>query len=196
MRSYTANRNRFVCQFLIVSAVSCLLVCGCSGESRFQQTFPPDFISKAQSNFKVDMTGWDVSVGQRIPPRARLAFYCQAGVAKEVGDFCEQKLVKSLNARGFEIDPNEQAELTVCIVKASEIKKPVRSAKVRMAVKLSTNEGSDPVALGIVDGIVARPDLSSGVWMPKSAYRRATQYAVAKLVDQLGNMPKSTSSLQ
>lgn len=196
MRSYTALKSRFFCQFLVVLAVSCSLICGCSSESRLQQTFPPEFISKARSNFKIDMTDWDVPAGQTIPTHARLVFHCEPGVAREVQNFCEQKLVKSLNARGFEIDPNEQAELMVFVVKASEIKKPVRSAKVRIAVKLSTNEGSDPVALGIVDGIVPRPDLSSGVWMPKSAYRRATQYAVAKLVDQLGNMPKSMSTSQ
>jgi hypothetical protein len=117
----------------------------------------------------------------------------EPGVDSAVRTFCERKLTDYLNARGFGLDPNEHAELTVCVIKAAQIRKPVRSAKVRIAAKLSAKEGAGPVLLGIADGIVSRPDLSSGVRMPKSSYLRATQYAVSKLMDQLSNISKSGS---
>jgi hypothetical protein len=108
--------------------------------------------------------------------------------------FCEQKIAKSLTAAGFELEPNEPAELTLCIVRASEIQKPIRSAKVRIAAMLRESENADPILLGIADGIVPRPDLSSGVWMPKSAYFRAAQLAISKLTHQLSNVPKTPPS--
>ena len=117
-------------------------------------------------------------------------------------NYCREKLDKCLAARQFQVDPNEQSQLIICIVKAAEIRKPVRSAKVRIAAKFSprlrsgqASTGDAGLAMvGIADGIEPRPDLSSGVWMPKSAYFRAAQYAIAKLMDQLDNIPKSTSS--
>jgi len=126
--------------------------------------------------------------------RVRLVVQRAWGVDAAVQDYSEQKLVTNLNARGFELDPNAPTELIVYIVKASEIQKPVRSAKVRIAVKLSANESAEPILWGIADGIVPRPDLSWGVWMPKTSYFRAAQYAISKLMHQLDNMPKTLSS--
>lgn len=68
----------------------------------------------------------------------------------------------------------------------------VRSAKVRIAAKLSTGPTDDDIVLiGIADGIVPRPDLSSNVSMPKSNYLRATQFAVSKLMQQLSTIPQT-----
>jgi len=178
------------CSTVLVLLV--LLQVGCQ-ESHLKKDFPPELISKARSNFDIDITDWDVPIGKPMAKRVRLVVQREGGVDATVQNFCQQKLVKYLNARGFELDPNESAELMVSIVKASEIRKPVRSAKVRIAVKLSANESAEPILLGIADGIVPRPDLSSGVWMPRSSYFRATQYAISKLVHQLDNMPKTTS---
>jgi len=126
--------------------------------------------------------------------RVRLVVQRAWGVDAAVQDYCELKLTKYLDTRGFELDPNAPTELIVYIVKASEIRKPVRRAKVRIAVKLSANESAESILLGIADGIVPRPDLSWGVWMPKTSYFRATQYALSKLMHQLDNMPKTESS--
>ena len=89
----------------------------------------------------------------------------------------------------------DYVELMVCVVKASEIRRPVRSAKVRIAGRLRTptlscesKSGGDATLLGIADGIVPRPDLSSGVSMPKASYLRAAQYALSKLTHQLGSI--------
>jgi hypothetical protein len=191
--------------------VSALLLCGCgTQQSCLQQNFPPELVSKAHSDFKTDITDWEIPAGWTVPTRARLELCCEAGVGGEVKNYCREKLDKCLAARKFEIDPNEQNELTVCIVKAAEIRKPVRGAKVRIAVKFSPRLRSprprsgqaeqaspgdaEPAMVGIADGIEPRPDLSSGVWMPKAAYCRAAQYAIAKIMDQLDNIPKRTPS--
>jgi len=185
--------------------VSALLLCGCGTQgSCLQQNFPPELVSKAHSDFKTDITDWEIPAGWTVPTRARLELCCEGGVASEVKNYCREKLDKCLAARKFEIDPNEQNDLTVCIVKAAEIRKPVRGAKVRIAVKFSPRLRSGqaspgdagPAMVGIADGIEPRPDLSSGVWMPKSAYFRAAQYAIAKIMDQLDNIPKNPSSKQ
>jgi len=172
-----------------------LLLGGCTSQERsLKKDFPPELISKARANFEIDITDWDIPTDQPIAKRVHLVLQREWGVNAAVQDYCEQKLTKSLNARGFELDPNATTELIVYIVKASEIRKPVRSAKVRIAVKLSANESAEPILLGIADGIVPRPDLSSGVWMPRSSYFRAAQYAISKLMHQLDNMPKTSSS--
>jgi hypothetical protein len=180
-----------------------LLLCGCGTQQRcLQQNFPPELVSKAHSDFKTDITDWEIPAGWTVPTSARLELCCEAGVGGEVKNYCREKLDKCLAARKFEIDPNGQAELTVCIVKAAEIRKPVRSAKVRIAAKFSprlrsgqaSTGDAGPAMVGIADGIEPRPDLSSGVWMPKSAYFRAAQYAIAKIMDQLDNIPKRTPS--
>jgi hypothetical protein len=180
-----------------------LLLSGCgSQQGCLEQNFPPELVSKVYSDFKIDITDWEVPAGWTAPTRVGLVFCRQGGVDAEVAKFCEQKITKALAARGFEIDPNEQTELTICIVKAAEIHRPVRSAKVRIAATFcprlrsgqASEEGSEPAMLGVADGIEARPDLSSGVWMPKSAYFRAAQYAIAKLMDQLDNIPKRSPS--
>jgi hypothetical protein len=198
LRGY--NRLLLRSMTLVVSA---LLLCGCGTQrSCLQQNFPPELVSKAHSDFKTDITDWEIPAGWTVPTRARLELCCEAGVGGEVKNYCREKLDKCLAARKFEIDPNEQNELMVCIVKAAEIRKPVRGAKVRIAVKFSprlrSGEASPgdagPAMLGIADGIEPRPDLSSGVWMPKSAYFRAAQYAIAKIMDQLDNIPKRTPS--
>lgn len=184
-----------MCRCLAVLVLLVLLLCGCANlESRLETNFSPEFVSKARADFKIDITDWDISASQPLAKRVHLVIQREPGVKAAVQDFCEQKLVKYLNARGFELDPNAPTELIVYIVKASEIRKPVRSAKVRIAVKFSLDESAEPILLGIADGIVARPDLSSGVWMPKSSYRRATQYAISKLMHQLDNIPKTASS--
>lgn len=168
-----------------------LLLAGCAvQQSCLQQNFPPELVGKARSDFKIDITDWEIPAGWTAPTRARLELCCEAGVSREVKNYCWEKLDKCLAARKFQIDPNEQAELTVCIVKAAEIRKPVRSAKVRIAVKFSLESGNNPAMVGIADGIEPRPDLSSGVWMPRAAYLRAAQYAIAKIMDQLDNIPK------
>jgi len=183
-----------------------LLLCGCSTqESCLEHSFPPELVGKARSDFKIDITDWETPAGWTVPTRARVELCCEAGVGSELKDYCQEKLDKCLAARKFEIDPNEQAELMVCIVKAAEIRKPVRAAKVRIAVEFSARPGSPrprsgqasagdagPAMMGIADGIEPRPDLSSGVWMPKSAYFRAAQYAIAKIMDQLDNIPKGS----
>jgi hypothetical protein len=183
--------------------VSALLLCGCgTQQSCLQQNFPPELVSKAHSDFKIDITDWEIPAGWTVPTRARLELCCEGGVGGEVKNYCREKFDKCLAARKFEIDPNEQNELTVCIVKAAEIRKPVRGAKVRIAVKFSPRLRSgqaspgdaEPAMVGIADGIEPRPDLSSGVWMPKSAYFRAAQYAIAKIMDQFDNIPKRTQS--
>ena len=180
-----------------------LLLCGCSTQERcLEQSFPPELVSKAHSDFKTDITDWEIPAGWTVPTSARLELCCEAGVGGEVKNYCREKLDKCLAARKFQIDPNEQNELTVCIVKAAEIRKPVRGAKVRITVKFSPRLRSGqaspgdagPAMVGIADGIEPRPDLSSGVWMPKSAYFRAAQYAIAKIMDQLDNIPKRTPS--
>jgi hypothetical protein len=183
--------------------VSALLLCGCgTQQSCLQQNFPPELVSKAHSDFKTDITDWEIPAGWTVPTRARLELCCEAGVGGEVRNYCREKLDKCLAARQFQVDPNGQNELTVCIVKAAEIRKPVRGAKVRIAVKFSPRLRSEqastgdagPAMVGIADGIEPRPDLSSGVWMPKSAYFRAAQYAIAKIMDQFDNIPKRTQS--
>jgi hypothetical protein len=183
--------------------VLALLLCGCgTQQSCLQQNFALELVSKAHSDFKTDITDWEIPAGWTVPTRVRLELCCEAGVGGEVKNYCREKLDKCLAARKFEIDPNGQAELTVCIVKAAEIRKPVRGAKVRIAVKfcprLRSGQASPgdagPAMVGIADGIEPRPDLSSGVWMPKSAYFRAAQYAIAKIMDQLDNIPKRTPS--
>jgi len=180
-----------------------LLFCGCSTqESCLEQSFPPELVGKAHSDFKIDITDWEIPAGWTVPTRARLELCYVAGISREVQNYCREKLDKCLAARKFQIDPNQQNELMVCIVKAAEIHKPVRAAKVRIAVKFSprlrsgqaSTGDAGPAMLGIADGIEPRPDLSSGVWMPRSAYFRATQYAIAKLMDQLDNIPKNQSS--
>jgi len=172
-----------------------LLLGGCTSQERsLKKDFPPELISKARSNFKIDITDWDIPTDQPIVKRVHLVLQREWGVNAAIQDYCEQKLVKNLNVRGFELDPNAPTELIVYIVKASEIRKPVRSAKVRIAVKLCTNESVEPIIMGIADGIMARPDLSSGVWIPRLSYFRATQYAISKLMHQLDNMPKTSSS--
>jgi len=188
---------------LMTLVVSALLLCGCGTQQTcLQQNFPPELVSKAHSDFKTDITDWEIPAGWTVPTRARLELCCEAGVGGEVKNYCREKLDKCLAARKFEIDPNEQNELMVCIVKAAEIRKPVRGAKVRIAVKFSprlrsgqaSTGDAGPAMVGIADGIEPRPDLSSGVWMPKSAYFRAAQYAIAKIMDQLDNIPKRTPS--
>jgi hypothetical protein len=175
-------------------ALLALLLCGCGTQQGcLEQNFPPELVSKVYSDFGIDITDWEVPAGWSAPTRTGLVFCRQGGVNAELAEFCEQKITKCLAARGFEIDPNEQTELTICIVKAAEIRRPVRSAKVRIAAKFSSQAGAEPAMLGIADGIEARPDLSSGVWMPKAAYLRAAQYAIAKLTDQLDNIPKKPS---
>jgi hypothetical protein len=177
----------------IVLVLLALLVCGCSvQQSCLQQSFPPELVSKAHSDFKTDITDWEIPAGWTVPTRARLELCCEGGVGSEVKNYCREKLDKCLAARKFQIDPNGQNELTVCIIKAAEIRKPVRGAKVRIAVKFSSPGDAGPAMVGIADGIEPRPDLSSGVWMPKAAYCRAAQYAIAKLMDQLDNVPKRT----
>jgi hypothetical protein len=172
-----------------------LLLCGCGTQERcLEQSFPPELVSSAHSDFKIDITDWEIPAGWTVPTRTRLELCCEAGVGGEVKNYCREKLDKCLAARKFEIDPNGQNELTVCIVKAAEIRRPVRSAKVRIAAKFSSHSDAGPAMMGIADGIEPRPDLSSGVWMPKSAYFRAAQYAIAKLMDQLDNIPKRTQS--
>lgn len=184
-----------MCRCSAVLALLVLTLCGCSSqESLLEKSFSPELVSKARSDFKIDMTDWDISVGQAIPKRVRLVLGSEPGVRRAIHSFCEAKLIKSLNARGFELDPNEQAELMVCIVQASDIRKPVRSAKVRIAARLGTSEGADPILLGIADGIVPRPDLSGGVSMTKSSYFRAAQYAISKLMHQLSSISKTPSS--
>ena len=176
---------------------------GCSTQqSCLEKNFPPELVSRARSDFKIDITDWEIPAGWTVPTRTRLELCCEAGVSREVKNYCREKIEKCLAARKLQIDPNEQAELTVCIVKAAEIRKPVRSTKVRIAAKFSPGlrsgqasaEGSEPAMVGIADGIEPRPDLSSGVWMPKSAYLRAAQYAIAKIMDQLDNILKHTPS--
>jgi hypothetical protein len=198
LRGY--NRLLLRSMTLVVSA---LLLCGCGTQQTcLQQNFPAELVSKAHSDFKTDITDWEIPAGWTVPTRARLELCCEAGVGGEVKNYCREKLDKCLAARKFEIDPNEQNELMVCIVKAAEIRKPVRGAKVRIAVKFSPRLRSGqaspgdagPAMVGIADGIEPRPDLSSGVWMPKSAYFRAAQYAIAKIMDQLDNIPKRTPS--
>lgn len=183
--------------------VSAFLLCGCGTQQTcLQQNFPPELVGKAHSDFKTDITDWEIPAGWTVPTSARLEFCCEGGVGGEVKNYCREKLDKCLAARKFEIDPNEQNELMVCIVKAAEIRKPVRGAKVRIAVKFSprlrsgqaSTGDAEPAMVGIADGIEPRPDLSSGVWMPKSAYFRAAQYAIAKIMDQLDNIPKRTPS--
>ena len=168
-----------------------LLFCGCgTQQSCLEQSFPPELAGKARSDFKIDITDWEIPAGWTFPTRARLELCCEVGISREVENYCREKLEKCLAARKFKIDPNEQNELMVCIVKAAEIRRPVRSAKVRIAAKFSWHGDAGPGMVGIADGIEPRPDLSSGVWMPKSAYFRAAQYAIAKLMDQLDNIPK------
>lgn len=189
-------------QYSIVFVLPALLLAGCTGQqSCLQQNFPPELVSSAHSDFKIDITDWEVPAGWTAPTRVCLFVCREGGVDGEVAKFCEQKITKFLAARGFAIDPNEQSQLTICIVKAAEIRKPVRGAKVRIVAKFSPRLRSgqastgeaEPAIVGIADGIEPRPDLSSGVWMPKSAYFRAAQYAIAKLMDQLDNIPKNPS---
>jgi len=180
---------------LMTLVLLALLLCGCSTQERcLKQSFPPELVGKAHSDFKIDITDWEIPAGWTVPTRTRLEFCCEAGVGGEVKNYCREKLDKCLAARKFEIDPNGQNELTVCIVKAAEIRRPVRSAKVRIAAKFSSHSDAGPAMMGIADGIEPRPDLSSGVWMPRSAYFRAAQYAIAKLMDQLDNIPKHMPS--
>jgi hypothetical protein len=160
-------------------------------ESYLDKTFPAELAKKARSDFNVDLTDWTIDAGKPIPSRAHLVFQKESGIDSTVQAFCQEKLTKNLIARGIKLDPNEPAELIVCIVKVSEIKQPVRSAKIRITAKLSITGSSDPILLGIADGIDPRPDLSSGVWMPKSSYLRAAQHAISKLMLQLDNMPKA-----
>ena len=183
-----------LCRYSAVLALLALLLCGCtSPQGSLEGNFPPGLASKARSDFATDITYWDVSATEPVPKRVSLVFYAEPGVKSAVRNFCEQKLITSLNARGFEIDPGEQAELMVCIVKASDVRKPVRSAKVRIAARVRNNEGAGSVLVGIADGIVTRPDLSWGVSMPKASYFRAAQFALSKLTHQLDSLPQSQS---
>lgn len=189
------RKSNLLCRDSVILVLLILPLYGCSvQESCLEKNFPPEFVSKAHSDFKFDITAWDILSGQTIPTRARLVFHCESSVNTDVQAFCQQKLINNLNARGFELDPNEPAELIVCIVKASEIRSPVRIAKVRIAAKLSAKENANPIVLGIADGIEPRPDLSQGVSMPKASYFRAAQQAISKLIHQLDNMPKTTLS--
>ena len=180
-------------QCLATLVLLVLLQVGCQ-ESYLDKSFPPELVSRARSNFKIDITDWDVPTGKPMAKRINLVVQRAWGVDAAVQDYCEQKLVTNLNARGFELDQNAPTELIVYIVKASEIQKPVRSAKVRIAAKLCATEGAEPILWGIADGIVPRPDLSWGAWMPKTSYLRAAQHAISKLMHQLDNMPKTSSS--
>lgn len=184
-----------LCPCSMVLVLLALLVCGCSvRQSCLEDKFPADLVLKARADFKIDLTDWDVPAGWTVPTRGWVDFRCEGGVDGEVQRYCQQKVQKCLEVRGFHVDSNEPAQLAICVVKAAEIRKPVRSAKVRIAVKFSTAGGAGPAMVGIADGIEPRPDLSSGVWMPKAAYCRAAQYAIAKLMDQLDNVPKRTQS--
>lgn len=180
------------CVCSTVLALLVLLQGGCQ-ESYLDKSFPPELINRARSNFEIDITDWDIPVGQAMAKRVNMVLQRAWGVDAVVQDYCEQKLTKYLAARGFELDPNAPTELIVYILKASEIRKPVRTAKVRIVVKLFAKESAEPILSGIADGIVPRPDLSSDVWMPKTSYLRAVQYAISKLMHQFDNMPKTTS---
>ena len=176
-------------------ALFALLLFGCTPQQTYlQQHFPHDLANEAQSNFQTDMTDWDIADSQPIPKHFRLTVHAEPGVTSAMRNFCERKLTESLTAAGFELDPNEPAELTVCVVKASQIRKPIRSAKVRIAAGLRITDNTEPILLGLADGIVPRPDLSSGVSIPRSAYFRAAQLAISKLVHQLTNMRKTAFS--
>jgi len=195
MSFHNPSRSGGLRRHFVIWVLPMLPLYGCSvQQSYLEKNFPPDFVSKARSNFDVDVTDWDILANQTIPKRARLVFHGESGVSSDVQAFCRDKLVKNLMSRGIEIDPNVPAELIVCIVRASEIRKPVRRAKVRIAVKLSLNEGAEIVFQGIADGIESRPDLSEGVWMPKSSYLRASQQAISKFIRQLDNITKTTPS--
>ena len=171
------------------------MLSGCtSQEKSLKKDFPLELISRAKSNFKNDITDWDITSEQPIAKSINLVIQRAWGVETSVQEYFELKLSKYLNAREFELDPNAPTELMVHILKASEIHKPVRSAKIRLAVKLSNKESAEPILLGIVDGIEPRPDLSSGVWMPRSSYFRAAQYAISKLIHQLDNLHKASPS--
>ena len=177
--------------YLVVFALLVFLY-GCDKKESFlQRSFPPAIVSKARSDFNIDLTDWRVLTSRAIPRRLRLAVYSEPGVKPKLESFCTAKLTKNLLARGLEIDPNEQAQLVVCIVEALDIRKPVRAAKVRLAAKLTTGYQAEPVLMGIADGIVPRPDLSQGVRMPEESYRRAMQFAISKLMHQLARFTVS-----
>jgi len=172
-----------------------ILLSGCTSQQKsLKKDFPLELISRAKSDFKSDITDWDIISEKPVEKRINLVIQRAWGVETSVQEYSELKLTKYLNAREFELDPNAPTELMVYIVKASEIRKPVRSAKIRMVVKLSNKESTEPILLGIVDGIEPRPDLSSGVWMPRSSYFRAAQYAISKLIHQLDNLHKASPS--
>lgn len=175
----------------LVGAVAVLL-CGCAGsESVLEENFPSELVGRARSDFGRDMTDWQVAGGGTVGRRVRLILYSEPGVRSDVRDFCELKLVQNLKARGFEPGQDEDAQMVVCIVRAWEMRRPVRAAKVRIAASFRRSPEAEPILLGIADGIVARPDLSSGVGMPKSCYLRAGQLAVSKLMQQLSGMART-----
>lgn len=177
----------------VLWAIFVLLLCGCaSQQAHIEQDFPPELITRARADFDVDITDWDVSTEPAVPKCISLGLNCEPGIDSAVRDFCRQKLENYLAAIGIEIAPEKPAQLLVYIVKASQVRKPVRSAKVRIAAKLSTGPTSDDIVLiGIADGIVPRPDLSSNVSIPKSSYLRATQFAVSKLMQQVSTIPQT-----
>ena len=190
----TSKTNRHLWPCLAVF-ILLILLSGCTSQQKsLKKDFPLELISRAKSDFKSDITDWDIISEKPVEKRINLVIQRAWGVETSVQEYSELKLTKYLNAREFELDPNAPTELMVYIVKASEIRKPVRSAKIRMVVKLSNKESTEPILLGIVDGIEPRPDLSSGVWMPRSSYFRAAQYAISKLIHQLDNLHKASPS--
>jgi len=174
-----------------------LIVAGCYDEqSNFEKYFPYSLIEKAKAGFETDVTDWDIAPGGVVPRNIRATLCCEMGVTIEFCDWFEQELRRSLAGEGFTIDPNQAAELRVCAVQTSEIREPVRLAKVRIAAMVQTSPDAHPIVQGVADGIVPQPDLRTWAKMPEYAYRRAAQLAIAKLIRQLSPlaMPPAAQS--
>ncbi|UCG49404.1 MAG: hypothetical protein JSU94_06400 [Phycisphaerales bacterium] len=186
----TASFARRLCLVLIVLPAPLLMIGCAGGDSFFAQNFPKDFVDRARRRFETDITGWEVSQDASIPGRIHLVLSAEPSVESDFRNFCELTILRNLRAHRFELATGAPARLVVCIVKASEVRRPVRLAKVRLAVSLRSPHAEQPVLLGICDGIVPRPDLTARIPMPKSSYLGAAHHAIARLMQQLSTMPR------
>jgi hypothetical protein len=176
-----------------VVVLAAVLLGGCAGgEGFFAEHFPKDLVERARSQFETDMSAWHVPQDATIPGRMGLVVSAEAPIESDFRDFCELTILRNLRGHGFEVAPNARAELVVCMVRVSEIRKPVRGAKVRLAISVRRAESEEAVLLGICDGIMRRPDLARGDAMPESSYLSAAHQAIVRLMQQICIMPRTT----
>ncbi len=181
-----------LCLVLIVLPAPLLMIGCAGGDSYFAQNFPRDFVDRARRHFETDITAWQVLQDASIPRRIHPVLSAEPSVESDFRNFCELTILRSLRAHRFELEPGAPARLVVCIVKVAEVRRPVRLAKVRLAVSLASAETEQPVLLGICDGIMPRPDINARTAMPKSSYLGAAHQAIARLMQQLSTMPRES----